>query len=40
MGCDILPEGDLLPAVGAMRVAAHRTGAVVSGKRNVSGEVR
>ena len=44
MGCDILSKRDLLPAVGAMRVAAHRTGAVVSGKgnvnekRNVSGE--
>ena len=32
MGCDILPEGDLLPAVGAMEVMAHRTGAVVSGE--------
>jgi hypothetical protein len=38
MGCDILSKRDLLPAVGVMRVAAHRTGAVVSGKRNVSGE--
>ena len=38
MGCDTLSKRDLLPAVGAMRVAAHRTGAVVSGKRNVSRE--
>jgi len=40
MGCDVLSKRDLLPAVGAMRVMAHRMGAVVSGKRNVSGEVR
>ena len=38
MGCDTLSKRDLLPAVGAMGVAAHRMGAVVSGKRNVSGE--
>ena len=28
MGCDILSKRDLLPAVGVMGVAAHRTGAV------------
>jgi len=37
MGCDILSKRDLLPAVGAMGVVAHRMGDVVSGKRNVSG---
>ena len=40
MNYDILSKGDLLPAVGAMRVMAHQMGDVVSGKRNFSGEVR
>jgi len=35
-----LSKGDPLPAVGAMRVMAHQMGDVVSGKRNISGEVR
>ena len=40
MDYDILSKGDPLPAVGAMRVMAHQMGDVVSGKRNISGEVR
>ena len=40
MNYDILSKSDLLPAVGAMRVMAHQMRDVVSGRRNVSGEVR
>jgi len=39
MGCDTLSWGDLLPAVGTMKVMAHWMGAVGGGWRNVSGMV-
>ncbi len=31
---------DFMPAIGAMRVMMHQMTGVVSGKRNVSGEVK
>ena len=40
MNYDILSREDFMPAVGAMRVGMHQMKEVVSGKRNISGEVR
>lgn len=37
---DILSKDDFMPAIGALRVMMHQVKDVVSGKRNVSGEVR
>lgn len=40
MNYDILSKDDFMPAIGALRVMMHQMMEVVSGKRNVSGEVR
>ena len=40
MNYDILSKDDFMPAIGAMMVMMHQMKEVVSGKRNVSGEVR
>lgn len=37
---DILSKEDFMPAIGALRVIVHQMTDVISGKRNVSGEVR
>jgi predicted ATP-grasp superfamily ATP-dependent carboligase len=40
MDYDILSREDVMPTIGAMRVMMHQVKDVVSGKRNVSGEVK
>jgi acylphosphatase len=40
MNYDILSRDDFLPAIGALRVMMHQMKEVISGKRNVSGEVK
>ena len=40
MNYDILSKDDFMPAIGSLRVMMHQMKEVVSGKRNISGEVK